>query len=423
MKAVARFISSVCVIMLASAIVRAEPKDTDRFRFTTDVRVEYTDNRDAVKDTPGNNAAGLYQEETWDFYLKLKPAVYLDTDRFLLDFYVAPSIRYRTNPNPFQNDFEPQLDMGLGARYNVSRILMIKASDKLDYIDDPSQAPAGTDRGDLSYLINRTDGSLVFELGRLSELELGGGYGLKRYIESWSFGESPASDYFDEDRADVDGTYRLNVTKMVALQVMGQYSWFSLNSPDFDRDFNSVLGAAGTEVTFTSRLRAGLMAGAQGQFYADPSLSDSVSPYGEIWIRGATIPALRLNGGITHAVRDSDFYPYSSQEYTDFRAGVAWDATPFITLGVDGTYRLASYDDVRPEALNPGAGIYADSGDARIVDVVGRIAFNFTAKSSLQLAQRYENRDSDLDWIDGLGRARTSDFDKNTTTLVYSQQF
>jgi hypothetical protein len=219
---------------------------------------------------------------------------------------------------------------------------------------------------------------------------------------------------WDEDRTDVGTELIRHLSKNARVSVEGRYSTYGYEeNGGIVRDFDSVLLAAGAEKGLSKNLTVGGQIGAQMQSYDDDGIDDSTSPFVSLFVRGNTTPAFRLTGALTHAVRDSDAFPFASQEYSEVRGVVDWDTTPQTTLTFSGTYRMGDYDDVVPSAV-PLVTLYGEpDGDETTIDVYGQVAFKVSDQMTVLLRQRYQDVDSDV-WVS---------YSKNTTTLELTKYF
>lgn len=375
----------------------AEESGGDRFRFSVNMRADYTDNRDTWEED---------EESNTDIYLRPRMDVLFESERSLLDFFYAPSARYRTNPSDIQNDTELQHALGLAVRYRPSRRTIYRLNEDFRFSDDPEVTQGGrTFRGDQSYYYNSLRAGIDHMVTRKSEIELYGQSRLKRYDED------DMSQRWDEDQLDAGAQLIQHMSQNLRLTLSGRYSAFGYEEDV--RDFDSILLAAGAEKGISKNLMAGGRVGAQMQRYDDDGIDDATNPFVELFLRGSTTPAMRLSGTVTHAVRDSDAYPFASQEYSELRAKADWDTTPKTTLTLSGTYRESNYEDVVPSAV-PFVSLYGEpDGDESTIDVYGQFAYKLSNQMTLQLRQRFEDVDSDV-WVS---------YTKNTTTVELTKYF
>ena len=389
----------------------ADGKESDPIRFSVDLFGQYTDNRDSAED-------GM-EEETWDLYIKPRLDLIYHGQRSLVDFYYAPSYRYRTDPSPLQNDYELGHDLSLSAKFRPTRRMELRASDKFDYTDDPSIDEGGqTLRGDRSYMLNRVEAGLIHQVTPRSNVDVFGQYRAKRYDEQLAADES------DEDLVQAGLRVWSQISKSVEVKAYASYATYGFEDLfSLERDFTSASGGLGLTKRVNKMLSAGADVGVQSQEYDSGALDSQIVPYGKAWVKGYTTPATELYGEISHGVREADAYPFASQEYTEARIGVEWDANARLTFDLDGVYRLSSYEEqeglVAAAAGDLGLAVLLaslgsqHSGDETTIEAQGKVTYRVTDKTSVSLIQRFEDVDSDV----GVS------FSKNSTTLALSKSF
>jgi hypothetical protein len=403
MKAVAGIVFVCCCgVILTAAFASAEEVSTGRpIKFSVQLRTDFTDNRDSTVDEDNNI----------DVYLKPKMHLYLDQERTLWDLFYAPELRHRTDPSNIQNDEEFYHDLGIRIQHEVNPRASVRLNEKLDFTDDPSIDEGGlTIRRDRSYLMNRADAGVGYALSDLSMLDVSAHHMIKRFDEDEVAQES------DEDQADVMVEWQRQINRTLSVVAEAGYVVYGFESRlDIERDFDTLLAAAGVTHILAKGLAGGVQVGWQQQSYDDPELGDQDVPYGRIWLTGSTVPSTRLDLEARHAVRDADAYPFSSQEYSQFKADVAWDMTPKLTVFASGIYRLSEYDNDSAPSTAPDDTFPKDTrvGDEdRVIGEAGAV-FKINRETSARVLQRYEDLDSDV----GVS------FTKNTTRLILSREF
>jgi len=215
------------------------------------------------------------------------------------------------------------------------------------------------------------------------------------------------------------------------------------DDPVASRDFTSAGGGVGLETAFGPQALGGVQVGWTELEYDDASMGTDSAPYIRLHLDGATIPTARISGAVLYALRDADVYPYSSQRYTSFFTSLEWDATPNVTMGVSGEYRISDYQtdsvplldqyvrdpgsltpeerqivesgslNVSPEEDVPGGGVLPVDGEENTGIVRGMVAYSLGLNTSIRLIHKFEDVESDV--------ARS--FTRNTTTLEFSQYF
>lgn len=344
-------------------------------------RAEYTDNRDASE----------IEEENTDFYVTPRIHFYARTERALYDLHYAPSFRYRTDPAESENDNELLHDLGVRVDFDASERTKLRLIEKFDYQDDPSVESGAVRRSDRSYIRNRIEAGAVHELNRWTFGDVMGAYEFK------SYDEQAVADESDEDRAEARVTLTRWVTKQTALHGIGSYSMYGYESTrDIDRDVDVALGAVGAEKVFSPELRAGLEVGAQAVEYSDGELDSEIFPYGKLTATLSPTPASRLNGTLTHGVRDSDVFPFASQEYSELRLAAEVDPTSPLSLGLSLTLRESEYNEDSLPVSGAGAPLTTE-GDETTTAVSAYAEWTLTDAARLVIRQTYEDVDSDVD--------------------------
>lgn len=372
------------------------------WKVSLSLRADYTDNRDSEPDS--------IKEETFDLYVKPRADWFVNTDRTLFDLFYSPSWRYRTDPSPSQNEDEFWHEAGLSVEHSCTPVLSVFLRHRLDYTDDPSIDSNGeVVRQDLSYLLNRTEAGVMYDLSKAWSADLTGRYRAKSYQKS------EIADNNNETRADAEGQLVRHMSPTLDVYGMARYSDFGYDSSvGLERDFSSVVVALGCEKALTPSMRTGLAVGWQGQDAQDDSVDSKDIPYVHAWVRCHTVPAVRFSGEVSHAMRDSDVYPFASQEYTEVRAGCEYDVTPSIMIGLSGMYRYSDYEGSSPASAPDAAfetGKRSGTEDRYATDL--GLTYKISPLMKLSLVQSYEDRDSDV----------AANFTKNTTKVIFGHEF
>jgi hypothetical protein len=400
----ASVVLTCCVLggwMFATA-VEAQDDVARPVKLSVSLRADYTDNRDSM---PSD-----MEESNWDFYVRPRVDIFLNGERTLFSMHCAPAWRHRTDPSVIQHDDELWLDLGMAVEHSMTPAATVRAMNQFDYADDPSVDSGGvTVRRDQSYILNRTEAGVNYDLNDVWNADL-----LGRYMDK-SFERNEVAEDSDETRADGQVTMTRSLSPSLFVSALGSFSAFGFDSASgIERDFNSVLGALGVEQIINNHLRVGAKAGAQMQDYDDNTIDEQTEPYVELYVRCQNTPATRMTAQIERGVRDADAYPYASQVYTEARARLEWDPVVRVTLGVGAAYRRSDYDEIVPSA--PESAFYADGEKGGTEDrVVGEAsaAYRFDNAMSLTLAYLYEDLDSDVDLS----------FEKNTVRLTLGREF
>jgi hypothetical protein len=392
----------VLSVMWFSFGVQAEETTAlEPLKVSLTLRADYTDNRDSLPD-------GL-DEETWDFYIKPRVDWFMDWERSYLDLFYAPSVRYRTDESDTQNEEEWHQDAGLRIEHSTSPGTVLRLDEKFDFTDDPSVSQdSAVVRRSGSYILNRAEVGATHMLSENWTGDLAARHMTKQYDEN------DVADDSDEDR--IDGIIKTIFQATPTMSTYGtvMYSDYSFeDSRGLDRDFSSVLVALGVEQTINPQLSVGASLGVQSQDYDDADIEVDEVPYAAVWAQARTIPTTRIRGEVSHGLRDSDVYPFASQEYTEVKASIEWDVLPRVMLGVTGLYRNSDYDDAAPGTAAAGDFVGITDGEEDKIIAQGEIAYKFNERNRLSLVQRYEDVDSDVAW----------DYTKNTTRILYGRSF
>lgn len=388
----------------ATEAVQAQPNPeagTEPVQLGLSLRGDYTDNRDATESD---------KESTFDFYVTPRIDVFADTDRSTLAFFYEPSLRYRENPSDIQNDVELLHNLGVNAYHAMSDQTKLRLLELFNYQDDPSIDSDGSPvRDNRTYYLNRLEAGVRHDFSTLTSGDVFGRYTLKRYEDD------EASEESDEDRVEGHGLLRRQLSRNMAIRAGGGISLYGYDSAvGIDRDFDVLLGSLGLDKAFSPQVRGGLDVGAQAVEYSDDTIDSEVFPYARADITISPTPAFRLRGVLGHGVRESDVYPFASQEYTEFNGGAEVDASKIVTLGLNTTYRVSTYDETeRPAgapAPLPGA---SDSGDETTTVVSGNVAWALRDAARLLARQTYEDVDSDVE----------DSYQKNTTSVELHLDF
>ncbi|MCE9613014.1 MAG: outer membrane beta-barrel protein [Lentisphaerae bacterium] len=359
------------------------------------LRAEYTDNRDAAE----NN-----EESTAYFYVTPRIDAYVNSERTVLDFFYAPSLRYCTDPSETQNDTELLHALGLKIDHSLTAQTKVRLYESFLYQDDPSISESGSMiRANRTYFLNTVELGLRQELSRWSYADLSGNYMVKRYKDD------DAADESDEDRLGAQGILWRQVTPTMGVRGTAGLSSYSYQSSlGLDRDFDVYLGAVGLDKVFSPQLRGGLDVGAQASEYSDDSLDSSVDPYAQVNAQIAPNPLFRIKGNFLHGVRESDAYPFASQQYSQVHVGLEADTSSLLTIGADGTYRLSDYSgDSRPAGSPaPLPGTDAD-GNETTIGLGAHATWKLGENARFSLRHLYEDVDSDV----------AESFSKNTSTV------
>jgi hypothetical protein len=369
---------------------------------SANVALEATDNRDAAPSGAKTSSVDVL----------LTPRIDLIRmgERGSFELFYAPSLRWRSDPAPWQDETDVYHTIGLDAWHALNERLRVRIDNRYDFTEQPMIEDDGTRlRGDRSYWQNRTVAAVNYYLLHASNADLAGEYRIRRYDD-----DATARNH-DETERSVALALRHQMTETLRLLGLGKFVQYGYEKTDLDRDFDSTILAVGFEKVLAETLRASLLTGWQGRSYSDDTQTSDGLPYVRARLQGS-MGRLRLTGEIEHGVRSADVTPFSSQEYVDVGGTVVVEVSGKLEVVGKAIYRTSSYDADQ----TPSGTVAADfhTGEARSGDRTTRIlegGLNYRATESLRLTvrQRFEDVDSDID----------ASYNMNTTRLALTAWF
>jgi hypothetical protein len=408
-KAIQAIIMVLAVGVVCQSAVHAEELGQP-VRFSVSATAQMTDNRDA---------AAVNEQDNVDIYVRPRLDLVRDGENSRLDLYYVPAYRYRSEPGDDQDESTWQHDFGAKATRSISPRTRVRLNEIFALTDDPAIEEGGiTRRGDQSYIQNILDGGLNYDLLKSSNLDISLQNRIKRYDEEAVAVRS------DEDATTARVDHRHQINRTLRSLVSVGYSMFAYDGgSNLERDFSSVVGSVGVENYFSVNTIGSLAVGWQTRDYDDEALDADGAPYARAALEGLLGADTKVGGVVGHGVRDSDAYPFVSQEFTDVRAFAEAKLSPKVNLRVSATYRVSTYDeddvpsgttaaDFTSKALAHMA-TGATSGDETTIVGDVELSVALSERSALTLGQRYEDIDSDV------GQS----FTKNTTRAGASFSF
>jgi hypothetical protein len=327
----------------------------------------------------------------------------------MLDFHYAPSLRWRSDPSPWEEDLTLLHDLGVELTHSPSATLKLRARDDFSYTDDPRVEEDGVQvRQDKSYMLNRARAGVTLRPARLSEVDVYGGLSTKRYDESTE------AELWDEDSAELGFGLWRQLGPTFGGKLVGRYYSYAYEPAvvpalgTFERDFTVLVGGLGMEKALSPQLRAGAVVGWANVEYKEDLLSSQSGPYGEVTLRGALAPNARFDGALSHSFRDSDAWPFPSQEYTQLSGRFEWDSSDVLTLGCSAVYRMGDYE---VETDVPELGDISEDETVIVASVDATVKVG--PRTQVKVAQRYEDVDSDV----------RESYTKNTTAVSLAVTF
>jgi hypothetical protein len=394
----------LCVVALTTAVASAQQKGSDLLKFSASIYAEDTDNRDSLPAADSN----------FDVYIKPRMDVHLVGEHgSTLDFHYAPYYRYRSNPSTIQNQTELFHDLALSVQHLPDPATTLIFSEYFYRTEDPSIDTTGVMlRRDCSYMMNHIEVSGNRELSdRVSSLNLSGRSIIKRYDDSIVASES------DEDNKGVCLTGWHELQRTLAVLGVVDVAEFNYDSSlGIERGFDALSAGSGMEKIVSKNLKYNVRVGLIAVNYKDASVSSKSQPFVSLDFKAQSTPSARMDAAVSYLTRDSDVYPFSSQECSQFFTRMEWDSTSELTLGLEGTYRVGKYsgDSLNPEgaAYQTASGL-ALSGNENTILLSGDLTYKIGLSTSIKIAHSYENVNTSV----RLGYTR------NATSVLLTQQF
>lgn len=390
-----------CVVALVCGVTHAEVEGRP-WAISMDVSGQYTDNRDS---------APVNEQSNFDLYLRPRLDVFKYTDQSRYDIYYIPEFRFRSDPVEGQDDTELFHDLGVEVKHLFSERTTGRISDRFRYTDDSSAKSGGsTVRSNENYIQNRLDALLNFDVMEYSNLDLWGTWYFRDYEEDLP------SVVSDEDLIRLQAMLRWQLNDTLSSILMLRGDAYTYDHTSVDRDSSSFLGAAGLRNSFSDLLSGSLMVGAQMRSYSDSTIAGDgdTLPYGKFTVEYRTMATTRFDLVGSLGLRDSDVYPFASQEYADITLGADWENEGRNWL-IDGDlgYRTSSYDeDQLPSSVDPTQ-LPATEGDENTTTVSAGVRYKFVDHASVAFRQLYEKVDSEV----------ASSYTKNTSVLSVNMDF
>ena len=397
---------ALCGMFLAVTSGVAEDGVAGPFDLGIELGAEWTDNRDA---TPVEN-------DNIDLFVRGTIKTIVERDRTLFELFYAPMLRYRDDPAPLQNDEDVQHDLGIRLIHNPSPRVKISLFEDFNYTDDPAVNQGGsTLRRDDSFVLNRARAAVSADVGRQSKLSGSVSHLLKRYDES-----AVAAVADEENVEGVVGLGR-HLDRTLLAVVEGRVMTHDYGDEGArDTGFSSVTAGAGFDKMVSTKTKATVRAGWTQLEFDDSELRDEDSLYANVGLELTPDPATRIMAKVFYGLRDSDIYPFSSQEYGDVTASIRHQASEKVQLGLSGAYRLGDYDaDSIPTSLLStvaGLGTGETSGEETTIIIEGEAKYKLSENTAIKIVQRFEDVDSELE-------ALRPSFTRNATRVVLSQSF
>ena len=370
-----------CLVCTGFAgVALSGPEDGDPVDFSVEIKAVVTDNRDS---------SDVDEEGNTDIYVSPRIDVFVDSANTVWDLFYAPSFRYRSDPSDIQNEDELFHRLGIDLDHELSAQTEVRVRERFEVTDDPSVSEGGfTVRDDRSFVRNEIVLGAKHDISELTYADVSVENELKR------FDDSDVADESDEDEFGAHVKLWRKVNRTLAAQ--GQVSWRQYefeSASGIVRDFDVILAAVGVEKAFSPEFRGGLDAGISQVEYDDSGLDSESYP---VLVANAEVspnPDFRINGTVTHGVRDSDVFPFSTQEFLEFRGRVESDPSALVTLRGEVVFRQSEYDEDDLPASAPPA--LSGDEDTMVASATG--IWMLTDTSRLIVRFEVEDVDSDVD--------------------------
>lgn len=401
----------VGVLACNVSVAQMDAQKGEPFRFSLSIAGETTDNRDSSVNGVDNT----------DLFITPRIDAVSDTDRTIFNFFYEPSYRYRTEPYASQTADEFQHDVGVKLAHEFNEASSGYINERYVLTDDPSATVANTTfRRDSSYYLNNVEAGGKMLMGERAYVGLDLSHLIRRYDE-----QAVARDA-DVDMLDGSLTFGRTMTEKVAVFLMAGASQVDYDKAEgIDRGFTSVNGGAGISKDFTAQVQGAVRVGVKSLEYSDSSLSSDSAPFVQASLESSMSAQTVLGFVARYGQRDSDIYPFASQESSEFTAKVDWKGTEKLRFLVWANYRLGTYDGdtipdsalrqagvATPEALMSMYGLDAD-GDQTVITAGITATFALDDNMSIALGQTYEDVDSDV----------STSFTRNATRLTLKRKF
>ena len=397
-----------------SHFVQAQDDVAGPFKFSVGADASFTDNRDST-------AKGLEEDNT-DLYIRGKVDAIFDWGDSILDFFIEPSYRYRSNPDDFQKENKLFWDIGVHGRHALSDRVNVRMKEKFRSTDDPTLSDGGVNvTREGTYFLNNLSGGLGVDVARKSRLDFDATWVVKEYDED-------VFEYLHEDSLDGHLAFRQQLSRTVVAVVQGKARQFGYGditavpgAPSeaimgSNRDFDSVSGGVGLENQFRVDSRLSAYVGYINIDFAEDEMPDDDSPYAGLILDHQANAATKLTLAGMYGLRETAVRRYSVQNYSDIRGDIHVDLNKSFTLGLGGIYRYSKYnaDGITPAGrqFSIDNGLELDGNQTTMIGF-GSVAYNITEDAVLKFLYRYTTDDSDV----------SVDFDKNEAVLSFVQNF
>ncbi len=400
MKMRSALLVAMCGTALAAGRASAQQQEGKVLGAAVEVGATATDNRDSTPDGKSNT----------DIFARARLSALLDWQTAVLNLYVAPGFRYRTDPSSIQNDTEFHITGNADFKAALTPTTAFRADENLAYTDDP-QIDAGNviTRRDSTFIANRVSAGIRQDLTQTANVDLYGWNQIKRYDEE------TVARISDQDQTGGELTGRLMLSDTLAGTAMvGAEMYDTKDYYNLQRGFDTYYGGLGAEQAFTQTILVNGMVGVQQATYEDDQIDDMTSPMARVGIKAQVAQNAYLTGQIRHQLDNAYSYPFVATKHTSAFAKFDLQATKMLGFGLFGEYRLEDYDSDMVSPSAPAEAFLKDrSGQETTILAMASASLNLTQTTKVTLSQLYEDVDSDV----------LVSFTRNATTLSLIQDF
>ena len=372
----------ICIGWVALAVVVGiQAQEKEPLQVGVKVGTTYSDNRDGTDSD---------KEDNFDVFAQPRIDLILDDGQTSLDFFLAPSVTWRSNPRDNdepspQNDEDVYVYLGAVFQQKFSEATVLRLADDFSYTDDPNIDLGGVSvREDESHYYNAVRADFSTMLGETYGVQVLGANSIKRYDED------VVADEEDEDVYKVDGIFRVLLGNGLKGLAQVGYSDFENESTTVDRGAQIMTYAVGLEKDMTAKLKGVVKGGVQTVEYSNDELDSDTTGYGAAELM-LSESATRVAVGVGYGFYGPYVRPYSSQTRTYVSAKVERDIGSKLTLAAEGQFGRGEYEKERISATQELPG-----GDDDMWLGALKGTYQVHRNVDLELGYQIEDWDSDV---------------------------
>lgn len=362
------------VLGLAGLSLADEANHGRDFQLKNRLRLEYDDN---IFERADKQGSGKIIEEVEFIYN-------LDLEQTYVGIRYRPTATYWMDRESDSWDLHHAADVDFNHNFSPRVSLALKES--FIYADLPELMDRGTviQQKD-TYIYNRVNGDLTFQVSPKTRAELGGRYTLLRYEDD------AVSELEDYDIYAGGLSLRHQVTPDTTVSLEGRVEEITYTGPD--RDSSSIYGGGGIQQNFGPDLIGDLRAGIQHKEFSADEIESQDQPYvdGSLTVLTPSHRS-RLTAGAGYSMFESDVFPYANQERALFYLSGSHDLTAKISLFLSGSYQNSSYNG--DESIDPTR--TTEDGDEQVMQVSARASYKVNRNNWLEAGYQYLDLNSDI---------------------------